>query len=160
MGFGRTYTVSFESVTVSAAQDFFQIKGASGKLVLIRKIRIGADNTTLTTAQHLQTRCRFLPSTVTDGSGGSTPTPRATDHGSPAASFTALANNTTQASTNGTAKTLAAEGNHIYQGIAYDWSREDAPVIGPSQSFTCELISTVSGTCDFSGTITVEEVGG
>ncbi len=156
----RSYTVVFDNVTVTAAQDLFQIKGAAGKILKIKRCWVGPTNTTLVTAQSLRTRCRFLPATVTDGSGGSTPTPQKVDPGDAAASFTALANNTTQASSSGTAVVIATSGDHIYAGNRYDFRQGAEPTVGPSESFTFELLSTVSGTVALSGTIEVEEHGG
>lgn len=154
----RRYSVSFENVTVSAAQDLFQIKGAAGKMLKIIAVKLGATNTTLPTAQMLQTRGRFLPATVTDGTAGSTPTPRPLDPGDAAASFTALANNTGKATSSGTVTTLHEGGVHIYAGE--DYTFPDPPCIGPSESFVYELLSTVTGTCAFSGKVIVEETGG
>lgn len=154
----RRYAVAFENVAVSAAQDLFQIKGAAGKMLKIIAIKLGATNTTLPTAQMLQTRGRFLPVTVTDGSGGSTPTPRPLDPGDAAASFTALANNTTKATSTGTVTVQHEAGVHIYAGE--DYTFPDPPCVGPSETFVYELLSTVSGTCNFSGKVIVEEIGG
>lgn len=154
----RTYAITFENVAVSAAQDLVQVKGATGKTVRILRQWVGATNTTLPTAQMVQLRSRFLPTTVTDGSGGSTPTPRPLDPGDAAASLTALVNDTTKASSSGTATILEEAGVHIYSG--YDYQFPKPPVIGPSQSFVFELLSTVSGTVNMSGGVLVEEMGG
>jgi hypothetical protein len=154
----RIYTVSFENVTVSAAQDMLQIKGATGKILRVLRVWCGATSTTLVTAQGIRIRCRYLPATVTDGSGGSTATPRPIDPGDAAASFTCLINNTTQATTSGTAAILRTQGVHIYSGDDFPW--KNPPVIGPSESFTYELLSTVSGTVAMSGGAEVEESGG
>lgn len=154
----RVYSVTFEEVAVSAAQDLVQIKGASGKTLRILRAWWGATDTTLPTSQQVSTRGRFLPATVTDGSGGSSPTPRKFDPGDAAASFTALANNTTPASTNGTATILLERGDHIYAGMSHSF--RNPPVIGPSESFVFELLSTVTGTVHLSGGVEVEETGG
>lgn len=154
----RLYRVTFSAVAVSAAQDLFQIKGASGKIIRILNRWIGATDTTLPAGQMLQLRERFLPATVTDGSGGSTPTPAKTDPGDAAASFTALANNTTKATTSGTAIVLHETGVHIYNG--FDEDHDAPPVIGPSESYVFELLSTVSGTVHLSGGVLIEEIGG
>lgn len=156
----RAYTVNFENVTVSAAQDLLQIKGAAGKVLKIKRVFLGATNTTLVTAQSLRLRSRFLPATVTDGSGGSTPTPQKVDPGDAAASFTSLANNTTPATSSGTAVLLDAWGVHIFAGLDFSWPTGSEPTVGPSESFTFELLSTVTGTCAFSGSVRVEESGG
>lgn len=153
----RLYLVTFENVAVSAAQDLLQIKGASGKMLQIVRQWVELVDVSLPAAQGWRLRSRFLPATVTDGSGGSTPTPVA-QPGDAAASFTALANNTTQATTNGTAKIHWAGGGHIYSGSR--WTFQEMPAIGPSESFVFELLSTPSGTIHLSGGVEVIEIGG
>jgi hypothetical protein len=154
----RLYRVLFEQVSVSAAQDLIQITGAAGKIVRPVRCWVGASDTTLPTAQMISTRCRRLPATVTNGSAGTTPTIGAVDPGDAAASFTALANNTTKATTSGTAVVLDERGDHIFAGA--ESSFPDRPPIGPSEAFVYELLSTVSGTVHLSGGILVEEIGG
>ncbi len=156
---GRLYTVSTENVAISAAQDLFQIKGAASMVLRIRRVSFGATDTTLPTAQMIQLRCRYLPVTVTDGSGGTTPTPRSYDPGDPAATFTSLANDTTPATTNATAKVLEEWGVHLYNGLIWVWPDAQTPIVIPSTSFTFELLSTVSGTVHGSTSVTVEEIG-
>lgn len=154
----REYTVGFENILVSAAQDLLQIKGATGKILRILRVAVAAVDSTAPTSQQARLRCRFLPTTVTDGSGGSTSTPRPLDPGDAAASFTCLINNTTPATTNGTAAILETNGCNIFAG--YDYAFPKPPIIGPSESFTFELLSTVSGTVHMSGVALVEELGG
>ena len=154
----RVYSVTFESVTVSAAQDLVQITGAAGKQARIIRAWVAATNTTAPTAQMLSVRARFLPATVTNGSGGSAPTPRPLDPGDAAASITALVNNTTKATSSGTATILEENGLHAFSGYDYQFPRQ--PIIGPSQAFVFELLSTVSGTVTLSGGVLVEESGG
>ena len=154
----RRYRVTFEQVAVSAAQDVFEIKGASGKMLRILRMAVGATDTSVPTSQMLALRARFLPATVTDGSGGSTPTPQKIDPGDAAASFTALVNNTTKATTNGTAVTLEENSCHVQAG--WDYWFPTPPIVGPSEAFVFELLSTVSGTVHLSGTMEVEEIGG
>lgn len=157
---GRRYSVSTDNVAVSAAQDLAQIIGASGKILRVRSVSVGATDTTEPTAQQLQLRCRFLGATVTNGSGGSSPTPKPFDPGDAAASFTAKANNTTPATSSGTVNVLAAWGVHIANGLIWIWPDAETPIIGPSESFTFELESTVTGTVHLSMSVTVEELGG
>jgi len=158
MAIGRVYTVVFEKVTVSAVQDLFQIKGAAGKILLIKECSVSSADSTLPTAQMMALRMRFLPATVTDGSGGSTPTPQKTDPGDAAASFTALANSTTPATTSGTAVKIREDGAHLYAGYSYSFAKP--PIVGPSESFVFELITAPSANWVLSGTVTVEELGG
>ncbi len=153
----RIYSVTFENVSVSAAQDLLQIKGASNKMLRILRRWVGATDTTIPTGQMLRLRERVLPATVTDGSGGSTPTPAKHDQGDAAASFTALANNTTPATTNGTASVQYAMGCHIFNG--FDDIHDDPPTIAPTSSYVFELLSTVTGAVHLSGGVEVEEIG-
>jgi hypothetical protein len=155
---GRIYNVVFPSVAVSAAQDLLQIKGAAGKQLKIRKQWAGAPNTTLPTAQMLEFRGRFLPTTVTDGSGGSTVTPRPVDPGDAAATFTALSNNTTKATTSGTAAIQEEGSSHVYNQYERNFGAA-TPQVGPSQSYVFELLSTPSGTVNLTGGVEVEEIG-
>lgn len=154
----RTYAITFENVLVTAAQDLVEVKGATGKMVRILRQWVACTDTSLAAAQMLSLRSRFLPATVTDGSGGSTPTPRPIDPGDAAASLTALVNNTTKASSGGTATILEENAGHLYGGYDYQFPR---PIpIGPSEAFVFELLSTVSGTVHLSGGVLVEEIGG
>jgi hypothetical protein len=108
----------------------------------------------------LQLRGRFLPATVTTGSGGTTGiTPSRNDPGDAAcSSSTCATNNTTKATTSGTAITTYESGCHLYQGD--NWRYDEPPIIGPSEAFVFELLSTVSGTVHLSGGVEIEEYGG
>lgn len=154
----RTYEVTFENVLVSAPQDLATILGAAGKMVRILRQWVTSVDTTLVTSQQIQLRGRFLPATLTAGSGGSTPTPRPTDPGDAAASFTAHANDTTKTTTSGTATVVEENGCHLYQG--YDKTLARPVYVGPSEAYVFELLSTVSGTVHLSGGVEVEEMGG
>lgn len=154
----RIYRIMFEDVAVAAAQDLIQITGAAGKIVRIKHWWWGATNTTAPTNQQIKTRCRFLPATVTNGSGGTTPTISKNDPGDATASLTALVNNTTKATTSGTAIVLDEGGDNIFSGR--DIITPNPPVIGPSEAFVFELLSTPTGTVNMSGGVEVEEIGG
>lgn len=154
----REYTVSFAPTTVSAAQDLVTILGAAGKMCKILRCWVASTDTTLDSAQMLSIRLRYLPATVTAGSGGSTPTPRPLDPGDSAASFTAHTNDTTKSSTGGTAAIIEENGCHIYAG--YDVYLSKPIYVGPSEAFVFELLSTVSGTVNLAGGVLVEETGG
>lgn len=155
----RSYSVTFENIAVTAAQDLFAITGtSSSKITRIISCSVSATNTTLPTAQHLEIRARLLPATVTPGSGGATPTPNKFDQGDAAASSSAYTNNTSKASTSGTALTLLEDGCHIYAGHSIVFPVR--PVIANGESFVYELLSTVSGTVNMSGSLWFEEIGG
>ena len=156
---GRNYQVTFENVTVIAAQDLVQITGAAGKMMRIKRAWVGIASGTLPAAQGLRLRARFLPATVTVGSAGTTGiTPSKKDPGDAAcASTTCAINNTVQATSSGTPVVVYANGVHLYQGdnVRFD----DPPMVGPSQAFVWELLNTVTGTVQLSGGVELEEVG-
>jgi hypothetical protein len=157
---GRIYRVTFDNVSVAAPQDLVFIPGAAGKMVRILHRWVGSTDTNIATAQMLQLRERFLPTTVTPGSGGTTGiTPSKTDPGDAVCSIaTAATNNTSKATTSGTAVVLWTDGVHVFNG--YDDTLDAPYPIGPSEAYVFELESTVSGTVHLSGGVEFEEIGG
>ena len=155
----RQYAVTFEKISVSGTQDLFQIIGASGKMLRIKSVSLSdVDATAPSTNMQLALRCRYLPATVTNGSGGGTPAIGKMDPGDAAASFTALSNNTTKATTSGTVAILLEDGCNIYAGYSYPFPAP--PVVGPSESFVFELITAPPSGVTLNGTVLVEEIGG
>lgn len=154
----RRYTASFEKVSVLAVQDLVQIIGAAGKMLRIIAFNVDCVDATAPTDQQLALRCRYLPATVTNGSGGTSPTPQPVDPGDSAAAFTAKANNTTQATTSGTASVRWEGGCNVKAGREHYFP--SPPYVGPSESFTLELITTPASTITLSGYVLVEEMGG
>lgn len=154
----RRYQVTFSAVTVSAAQDLVQIVGPSaGKIMIIRRAFVFCPDTTLATGQDLSLRARYLPATVTIGSGGTTGiTPSKNDQGDATCSSTTCAtNNTTQATTNGTAVIIFSGGCHLYAGadLPFDCT------VNPSTAFVFELLGAPSGTVKLSGGVVLDELG-
>jgi hypothetical protein len=156
----RQYTVTFANVAVSAAQDLVLITGATGKMMVILRCWCGVTDVSLASGQGVQVRCRFLPATVTPGTGGTTGiTPAKVDPGDAAcSSSTAGTNNTVQATTSGTAIVLNQDGFHLYSG--WSWTPPSSIAIGPSEAFTFEMLSTPSGTVHLSGGVLFQESGG
>ena len=153
---GRRYHLIFENVSVSAVQDLVQINGATGKTVLVRRVWLNSVNAT-PTAQQLRLRGRYVPATVTNGSGGSTPTPRPLDPGDAAATFTARANSTTQATSSGTIIDLWATGCHVQGGV--DTMFPTPFVVPAGAAFVFDLAAAPTGTLNLSGGVEVEEIG-
>jgi hypothetical protein len=159
----RLYTSSFKFVTISAAQDLIVTRGGSAKLCVIRRVWIYMNDTTLQTAQGLRLNVKLSSATWTNGSGGSAPTPRPVDQGDSAATFTARANDTTPGTTSGAFTDITPTGGHNYAGYDYTWPKGEEPVVATTsttyQACIFELLSTVSGTCNFSGGVTIGEQG-
>jgi hypothetical protein len=57
---------------------------------------------------------------------------------------------------------LYENGSHIYAGDLWQppANTGEQPIVGPSESFVYELLSTVTGTVNFSGRTLWEESGG
>lgn len=153
----RRYIVSFEQVTVTAAQDFVTIIGGTGKACRIIRQWWGCTDTVLATGQNLSVRGRLLPATVSAGSGGSTPTPRPLDGGDAAAVFTAHTNDTSKTTSSGTVRILEENGSHLFAGYALSYPAP--PIVEPTAAYVFELLSTVSGSITISGGVEVEELG-
>lgn len=164
---GRLYRVTFENILVAAPQDlvalYLPTSAGNFKQIDLLRYWLGATNTTLPTAQMLQVRLRWLPATVTAGSIGNAATPILEDQGDSAAKCTARVNDTTKATTNGTAVILDEQTCHIYNGFDSASTGQDPfPLPNNStaaQAAVFELLSTVSGTVNLSGGIEFSEAG-
>src|SRR2546429_1425013 len=103
----RVYKTQFENVTISAVQDIFLLKAGSANGVELHQIDLSAGG--VTSPAEIRLRLKRLPATVTNGTGGTAPTINAADSGdTKAATATVRANDTTQATTSGTAAVLQA----------------------------------------------------
>ena len=152
----RVYAVPFKNVSIAAAQDVIAIYAGSAKALEIHEIRLG--QTTITTAAQLRLTLRRLPATVTVGSGGSTPTPTPQNKNDTAASFTAHANDTTVASTSGTAVDYTPDVWNLVNGYDMLYAPEDRPVINPNEAFIVSLDQTPSQSMNCSGVAIVAEL--
>jgi len=105
----RIFTVSYTGTLTAAGGDcdlgLFQ--PADDKPILLKGFEIGQTSEVGDAAEeNIRISILRLPATVTPGSGGSTPTPQPMDSNNAAAGFTARCNDTTVATTSGTAATL------------------------------------------------------
>jgi len=153
---GRMYSVNFASVSVSAAQDLINITATSGMAFKIHRIEIG--QTTLTSWAALPIKLIRLPATVTPGSGGSAVTPSKMNNGDAAATVTARSNDTTPATTNGTATILLAREWELLNGFLVVFTPDERPVIAPSQAVQLNLPSAPSSATTLSATVLIEEL--
>jgi hypothetical protein len=103
---GRMYSINFADISVSASQDLINITATANMAFKIHRIELGQRS--LTAWESKPVKLIRLPATVTAGSGGSAVTPRPLNNGDSAATVTARANDTTPATTGGTATTLMA----------------------------------------------------
>lgn len=152
----RIYTAQFENVSIAAVQDVFMLKAGANNPATVHNIELGAGG--VTAAAEIRLRLKRLPATVTNGSGGTAPTIAAMDSGdTKTATATVRANDTTQATTSGTALNL----------MSWQWN-----VLGPFQSLptpeiqgkiqggealVLEVVATPGASTAVSGTIQWEE---
>lgn len=157
---GRIYTVTFSGLAVTAALDFFEITGASNKIVKIKRIKI-AQSTDAGDAQSEQLRIciKRFTGAYTSGSSGSAATPRPIDPGDAAATFTAETGNTSRAS-GGTSVVLFEDSfNVLGPGFEFVATPEEEIVIAASSAFIVGLETAPADSITFNGTVVCEEIG-
>lgn len=153
----RVYSVSFENVTVSAAQDFFEISPADDHPVVLLGLTIDQFSDTGDAAEEIL-RFKVIRGHATSGSGGSAATPRPMDPGDAAAGFAAEVNNTTIASA-GTAVDLHAGAFNIRSGLALFWPPEMTPVANQGNAtIVVRLMANPADALSMSGTLYIAEL--
>lgn len=157
---GRVYTVTFENVSISAAQDLFEITPGDDKPVRLLGIVLSNVGGTADAgdAQEELLRLTVRRGYATSGSGGTAPTPQPLNSVDTAAGFAAEVNNTTVA-TAGTGVLLHADGWNVRIPYQQFWTPET--YIMASQSNTILVVRLDSAPADaisVSGTIYLEEI--
>lgn len=155
----RVYTVSFENITVSAAQDLFELTPADDKPIELLGLYLSNVGGTADAGDAQEELLRLLVRRgyTTSGSGGSAPTPAPLDPNDAAAGFTAEVNNTTVATT-GTTADLHADGWNVRVPYQVVWPPEMRPKA--SQANTTIVVRLVGAPADgiaMSGTLYVKE---
>lgn len=154
---GRMYSASFSGVSVSAAQDLFELAAAAGVAVVIHEVHISQDASE--TSEQLPFTIKRIPATVTSGSGGSTPTPRKMAPGDAAAASTVEANNTTRATSSGTIETIRRMSENILNGFHIVCTPETRIVVPPSGTIVVGLETAPGAALTMSGELIFEEIG-
>jgi len=150
------FTIVCENVAVTAAQDILAAYAATGKKLQILAVDLAANGQT--TVGNWPIRLRYLPVTVTAGSGGAAVTPSNVNPDGAAASFTARRNDTTHAVTSGSATDFVATQFNPING--YYWQPPvgvgDEPKADLSGAFVLSL-DTGPGTLNISATMWLRE---
>lgn len=158
--YGRCYTVIFDNVSVSAAQDLFEITPADDKPVEIVGLFLSqTGNSDIGDAAEECLPIQIIRGHTTSGSGGTAPTPRPVDRTDTAAGFTAEVNNTTIASA-GTTVTLHADNFNVRVGYQNWWPEGTEPQA--SQGDTTIVVRMPRAPADaitLSGTLYLREAG-
>jgi hypothetical protein len=154
---GRVYSVNFENVAVTKAQDFFEISPADDHPIKILGLFL-SQSTEIKDAEEEMLRIQILRGYTTGGSGGSSQTPVPIDPGSPAASMAAEVNNTTVAQ-NGTAVILHSEAFNVRVGMGLLWTPETAPMASQvNTTIVVRLLANPADSVTMGGTLYVEEL--
>ncbi len=147
----RTYSIQFNNASVSAVQDLLSIYCGASMACELHGIVLG--QITGVTVQNLRISVKRLPATVTAGSVGNSVTPQKLDRGDAAATATARANDTTQASTSGTAAVIHSDVFNTVNGYQFFWPPEDRPSAGLSEALILSLDTAPSSAMTMSGTV-------
>lgn len=134
----RIYTAEFENVTISAIQDIFSLKAGAANGIEIHTIELSAAASSSTPSE-IRLRLKRLPATVTQGSAGSVPTIQFVDDGDTKASTAVVhANDTTIATTTGTAQILSAWQWNVILPFQYLPPPEDREVCQAAELFSLD----------------------
>lgn len=151
------YTVEFENVAVTAAQDFFEISPGDDRPVRIAGLFLSQYSDLADAAEEIL-RVRIIRGHATSGSGGSAPTPRPLDERSAAAGFASEVNNTTIASA-GTAVNLHSDAFNIRVGMGIWFPPEcRAKADQADGTIVVRLLAAPADSLSMSGTLYVEEL--
>lgn len=162
IGIGRAYAVEFHNISVSAQQDLFYVKPAADKICVVEAVYLsnvgGAADAGDAQEELFRVEMIRLPATVTVGSGGSSFTPNPLAVNDAAAGFTARINDTTVATTSGTAKQLHSDGMNVR--VPYVWlpPPEHRHLVANAEAWVCRLVSTPADAVTMNGTCVVREL--
>jgi hypothetical protein len=158
----RIYNVPFSgTITVAGGDaDLFELIPADDKPIRLRRLVLG-QTSEVGDAQEENLRLSIirLPATVTSGSGGSAVTPAPVNSIDATAGFAAECNNTTIATTSGSAVTLEELVWNIRMGMDNWWPEERfAPSAREPAALVVRLQTTVASNIAFAGFVSVEEI--
>ena len=153
----RMYVTSFENVTVTLDQDFFEIAPADDKPCIIHAVYL-SQSSDVGDAEEEMLRIQVMRGHATSGSGGGTANEIPLNPNDAAAGYTGEINNTTIATT-GTPVVLHAEAFNSRTGLQMIWTPEMRPVVTQSQSLLLvRLMVDTNDALSMGGSIYVEEI--
>ena len=161
---GRKFTVQFDNVSVSAAQDFFEVISTASQVIRVLSAFIGQSGTADfgdAQAEGLRILIKRASGSYTTGSGGTTATPAPHDFVSPAFGGTVRANSTTAAVVGtGALTTISAETFNVQAGWYYTPTPEEWIELNPSQAIIFNLpVAPSDALSAVSGRVTFEVIG-
>lgn len=157
---GDIYVVTFAAVSVSAAQDAFELVASSACRVLLREVVLQQYSDS-GDAQAEQLGVTIVRGYTVAGTGGGafTPLPINPVTGAKAAATTAAINNTTVANT-GTAKVMRAGAlNEQQGGFVYRPDKRDEMIILEKSERLVVRLTAPADAVTMNGTLVFEEIG-
>lgn len=159
---GRCYTVSFAAVSIAAQQTLFYIKPAADKICAIEAVYLsasgGAADAGDAQEELFDIELLYLPATVTVGSGGTAPTPAPLEVNDAAAGFTARVNDTTKATSSGTAIAYHPDGSNNRIPYGYIPPAEHRRLVANAAAVIMNLNTTPADAILMSGVMYVREM--
>lgn len=151
----RCYTVTFNAVAITAAQDLFEITPADDKPVNLLGLFLG-QTTDFGDAQDETLGLQIIRGHATGGSGGSAPTPGPMDGIDTAAGFTAEVNNTTVATT-GSTVTLWSDAWNVRAGYGLWFPEGTQPRASQANTTIVVRMTAPTDSITANGTLVVAE---
>ena len=136
---GRMYSVAVNAVSVSAAQDLFEIRPADDKPCVLHALFIG-QYSDAGDAQDELLSLRIVRGFTSTGSGGSTPTPTPMNPSDAAAGF-------------------SADTFNVRAGYQMIWTPEMRPQVGQGNTSLVVRITAPADAVTLNATIYLEELG-
>ena len=156
MSAGRIFYAPIEAVSVSAAQDLWEILAASTAAIRLRGVYIAQSSDT--DSEQLRVTISRTTGAPTSGSGGGTITPTPVRPGDTAFGGTVERNNTTQIS-GGTSVKLVDDAFNVLSGYTFAPPEPEMPVAAPSTRFVI-AVTAPADAVSLSGYAVIEEIGG
>jgi hypothetical protein len=157
---GLVYTAEIDA-SISVAADIFNLLAPSDAVLEILGMELAQDNIEGdANADQIEILMSRVTGSPTDGTGGSTPTPRPTHQGYPASGVTARAGDVTTKLSGGTKVTLRRSSFNVAVGLFYTPIPEARYFISPSTRFLVEIPNAPDAATQFTGTIEWRELGG
>ena len=153
----RVYTATFSGVSVAAAQDLFELTVGAAVAAKLLEVHITQDASEV--SEQLPVTIKFIPATVTSGTGGASVTPRRTSRGDAAATCTVERNNTTRATSSGTIEEIRRLSENVLNGWHWVFTPETALELPPSGVVVVGLETAPGAALTMSGEIVFGEIG-
>jgi hypothetical protein len=162
IGLGRAYDVEFHNISIAAQQDFFYIKPAADKIIVVEAVYIGAAGGVADAGDAQEelydVELIYLPATVTVGSGGNAMTPNPKSINDTAAGFTARINDTTKATSSGTAVNRHSDGMNSRVPYVLLPPPEHREIVANAAAIVFRLNTTPADAILMNGTMVVREL--